>query len=141
MKLKNKKTQIYLMIILIVAILIGIGYAILTSNLNILGNTTINKNTWDIHLENLSVTDGSVTATTPAAIDSNKTTVNFTVKLTQPGDYYEFTVDEVNAGTIDGMISSIVKTGLTESQAKYLDYTVNYSDGTAVSEKQLLAAN
>ena len=141
MKLKNKKTQVYLIIILVVAILIGIGYAILTSNLNILGNTTINKNTWDIHLENLSVTDGSVTATTPAAIDSNKTTVNFTVKLTQPGDYYEFTVDEVNAGTIDGMISSIVKTGLTESQAKYLDYTVNYSDGTAVSEKQLLAAN
>ena len=141
MKLKNKKTQIYLMIILIVAILIGIGYAILTSNLNILGNTTINKASWDIHLENLSVTDGSIAATTPAAIDSNNTTVNFTVKLTQPGDYYEFTVDEANDGTIDGMVSSIVKTGLTESQAKYLDYTVNYSDGTAVSEKQLLAAN
>ena len=141
MKLKQNKTQIYLILIFAVALLIGVGYAALSATLNINGQTTINKASWDVHMEDINVTSGSVTATTAPSLDSTNTTVNFSVKLTNPGDFYEFTVKEVNKGTIDAMVSTISKTGLTESQAKYLDYTVNYSDGTAVSEKQLLAAN
>ncbi len=139
--MRNNKKSIYLIIIFMIAIVIGVGYAYLSSNLNILGNTTINKASWDVHFENLRITDGSITATTPATIDANSTTVNFGVTLTNPGDYYEFTVDEVNKGTIDAMVSSLIKTGLTEEQAKYLDYSVTYDSGTIVSEKQLLAAN
>ena len=141
MKLKQNKTQIYLLLIFSLALLIGVGYAALSATLKINGQTTINKASWDVHMENINVTSGSVTATTAPSLDSTNTTVNFSVKLTNPGDFYEFTVKEVNKGTIDAMVSTISKTGLTESQAKYLDYTVNYSDGTAVSEKQLLAAN
>ena len=141
MKMKKNKTQVYLLLIFSLALLIGIGYAALSATLNINGQTTINKASWDIHMEDINVTSGSVTATTVPTLDTAKTTVNFSVKLTNPGDFYEFTVKEVNKGTIDAMVSTISKTGLTESQAKYLDYTVNYSDGTAVSEKQLLAAN
>ncbi len=48
---------------------------------------------------------------------------------------------EINRGTIDAMVSSLVNTGVTPEQQKYLTYTVNYSDGTIVAEKQLLAAN
>ncbi len=139
----NRKKEIHLYLVLIsgLVLFVGVGYAILTSNLNIFGTTTINKVSWDIHFDNLRVTDGSVTATNPAEIDANKTTVNFGVSLNTPGDFYEFSVDEVNKGTIDAMVSSIVKTGVTEEQAKYLDYTVMYSSGAIVSEKQLLAAD
>ena len=91
-------------------------------------------------MEDINVTSGSVEATVPT-LDDAKTTVNFSVKLTNPGDFYEFTVKEVNAGTIDAMISKISKTGLTTSKAKYLDYTVTYSDGTTLAEKQLLKSN
>ena len=141
MKLKQNKTQIYLLLIFSLALLIGVGYAALSATLKINGQTTINKASWDVHMENINVTSGSVTATTAPSLDSTNTTVNFSVKLTNPGDFYEFTVKEVNKGTIDAMVSTISKTGLTESQAKYLDYTVNYSDGVALAEKQLLKSN
>ena len=141
MKMKKNKTQVYLLLIFSLALLIGIGYAALSATLNINGQTTINKASWDVHMEDINVTSGSVTATTAPTLDASKTTVNFSVNLTNPGDFYEFTVKEVNKGTIDAMVSTISKTGLTESQAKYLDYTVNYSDGTALAEKQLLKSN
>ena len=141
MKMKKNKTQVYLLLIFSLALLIGIGYAALSATLNINGQTTINKASWDIHMEDINVTSGSVTATTVPTLDTAKTTVNFSVKLTNPGDFYEFTVKEVNKGTIDAMVSTISKTGLTTTQAKYLDYTVTYSDGTALAEKQLLKSN
>ena len=141
MKLKQNKTQVYLLLIFSLALLIGVGYAALSATLNINGQTTINKASWDIHMEDINVTSGSVTATTVPTLDTAKTTVNFSVKLTNPGNFYEFTVKEVNKGTIDAMVSTISKTGLTATQAKYLDYIVTYSDGTALAEKQLLKSN
>ena len=141
MKLKQNKTQIYLLLIFAVALLIGVGYAALSATLKINGQTTINKASWDVHMEDINVTSGSVTATTAPTLDTAKTTVNFSVKLTNPGDFYEFTVKEVNKGTIDAMVSTISKTGFTAAQAKYLDYTVTYSDGVALAEKQLLKSN
>ena len=141
MKLKQNKTQVYLLLIFLLALLIGVGYAALSATLNINGQTTINKASWDIHMEDINVTSGSVTATTVPTLDTAKATVNFSVKLTNPGDFYEFTVKEVNKGTIDAMVSTISKTGLTTAQAKYLDYIVTYSDGTALAEKQLLKSN
>ena len=141
MKIKKNKTQIYLLLIFAVVLLIGVGYAALSATLKINGQTTINKASWDVHMEDINVTSGSVPATTAPSLDSTNTTVNFSVKLTNPGDFYEFTVKEVNKGTIDAMISTISKIGLTTTQAKYLDYTVTYSDGVALAEKQLLKSN
>ena len=89
-------------------------------------------------MENINVTSGSVTATTAPTLDTAKTTVNFSVKLTNPGDFYEFTVKEVNKGTIDAMVSTISKTGLTATQAKYLDYTVTYDSGLSLAQNQIL---
>ena len=85
-------------------------------------------------MKDISVTSGSVEATTIPSLNSTNTAINFTVKLTNPGDFYEFTVKEVNAGTIDGMISTISKTGLTTAQAKYLDYIVTYDSGLVVTD-------
>ena len=138
MKLKQNKTQVYLLLIFSLALLIGVGYAALSATLNINGQTTINKASWDVHMEDINVTSGSVTATTVPTLDTAKTTVNFSVKLTNPGDFYEFTVKEVNKGTIDAMVSTISKTGLTSAQAKYLDYTVTYDSGLALADNQLL---
>ena len=140
MKLKQNKTQVYLLLIFSLALLIGVGYAALSATLKINGQTTINKASWDVHMENINVTSGSVTATTVPTLDTAKTTVNFSVKLTNPGDFYEFTVKEVNKGTIDAMVSTISKTGLTATQAKYLDYTVTYDSGLSLAQNQILKA-
>ncbi|MBE6158192.1 MAG: hypothetical protein E7160_05340 [Firmicutes bacterium] len=125
MKKNGDKKQIYIALLFVVALAIGVGYAFLNSTLNITGNTTIKGNTWDVHFENFYTTSGSVTATS-AGIDTNKTAVNYTVTLQKPGDFYEFTVDAINKGTIDAMIGSVSNTGLTAEQQKYISYTVEY---------------
>ena len=119
---------------------ISIGYAAITTTLNINGNTTIEKASWDIHFENLVKTEGSVEATTEASIDTTKTIINYTINLLEPGDFYEFTVDIVNSGSIDAKISEVLKEGLTTDQEKYIDYIATYTDGTSLQEDDVLYA-
>ena len=139
---KKNKRKLNYMILIIMLLVISIGYAVLSTNLNIVGSGTINNPTWDIHWENVSVESGSVTAQTPT-IDTNKTTVNYEVTLTIPGDYFEFTVDAVNAGTIDGMIS-VVSNKLNGTEIttlpNYIEYIVTYDDGVAIAPNHLLAS-
>ena len=139
---KNKRKLNYLLVVILL-LLVSVGYAILSTNLNIVGAGTINNPTWDIHWENVVVKSGSVSASTPT-IDSNKTTVNYSVTFTIPGEYYEFTVDAVNAGTIDGMVS-VVSNKLNGTEIttlpNYLEYKVSYEDGVDIAPNHLLAAN
>ena len=136
-KEQSKKNTIILLILIL-----GLGYAALQSNLNINGLATMGNPTWNIHWENVQVADGSVEANTPV-IDTAKTTVTYSVVLNIPGEYYEFTVDAVNSGTIDGMIESITSklNGVTITNLPdYLEYSVSYSDGAQLAVNQLLAA-
>ena len=83
-----------------------------------------------------------MSASTPT-IDTAKTTVNYSVTLSIPGDFYEFTVDAVNAGTIDGMVSVISnKLNGTEitTLPSYLEYKVSYDDGVDIAPNHLLEA-
>ena len=138
---KNKRKLNY-MILIIMILVVSIGYAILSTNLNIVGSSQISAPTWDIHWENVSVKSGSVSAQTPT-IDTNKTTVNYSVTLTIPSEYYEFTVDAVNAGTIDGMIS-VISNKLNNVEIttlpSYLEYKVSYDDGVDIAPNHLLAS-
>ena len=139
MRKKNK----FFNFILIILILFGVsvGYAAINRTLNITGNSEVSKNTWDLHFENVRVTYGSVETDTSPIIDNNNLSVYFSFNLDLPGDFYEFTVDVLNKGTIDAMIDSISKTPeLTDFQKKYLNYTIEYENGEAISSKQLLAS-
>ena len=129
-----------LLIILVVGL--GLGYAYITSDLNINGTAQVNSANWDVHWANIQVTTGSVSASSPTI--SNQTTVNYSVILNTPGDYYEFTVDAVNGGTIDAMIDTISSklNGATiTTLPAYLKYNVAYSSGTPLEPNHLLAAN
>ena len=142
---KTKRRATYLLLLLILCI--SVGYAILQSNLTINGTAHMNNPTWDIHWNNVQVTNGSVTGsnvTSPATIDSAKTTVSYSIKLPKPGDFYEFNVDAVNEGTIDGMIdvisSKLNNVEITTLPA-YLNYSITYSDGTPIQANQELKAS
>ena len=135
----NKKYYIILIILLLLGV--TFGYAVLNSTLNINGKSTIQKNTWDVHFENVQITTGSVEATKVPAIE-NSTTVDFEAQLNLPGDFYEFTVDVVNDGSIDAMIDSVTKTpDLTTEQQKYLNYKIEYQNGESINTKQLVSKN
>ena len=137
--MKIDKDNIKIILILLVVCL-GIGYSYLNTELNINGTANINSANWSVYWNNVQVESGSVTAPTPT-IDSDKTTVSYTVTLEKPGDYYEFTVDAVNAGTIDAMIETI-NTDLNgvamQIIPEYLDYSVTYADNIPLEYNQEL---
>ena len=144
-KLRKKNRGLLLVLLLLI---VTVGFAALSTNLNINGNSKIFNSTWDIHFNNIRVTPGSVAIGTgdyAAKVDENdNTNVNFTITLDKPGDYYEFLVDVVNAGSIDGTIESITSTlkinndepfVITKNPSnlpKYILYDVTYSDDTEI---------
>ena len=146
MKNNKKKTIIFVTLLIVVACLI-IGYALLSTTLNILGNTTVSGNTWNIHWANIQVTPGSTTGNTKEATLTNPTKVEFNINLNEPGDFYEFTVDAVNVGTIDGMID-VISTNVYQSNGttpttlpSAITYYITYDDDTPLQRYELLPAH
>ena len=138
-KIRRKVNKPLLYFVFFVFASVTVGYAALSTTLSITGKGTLSKNSWDIHFENLVIVDnGASVVTTAPTIDSTKTKVSFNITLSKPGDTYEFTVDAVNKGTIDAMLSGFSTTSLTADQQKYLTYTVTYGDGATISTKDYL---
>lgn len=138
-KIRRKVNKPLLYFVFFVFASVTVGYAALSTTLSITGKGTLSKNSWDIHFENLVIVDnGASVVTTAPTIDSTKTKVSFNITLSKPGDTYEFTVDAVNKGTIDAMLSGFSATSLTTDKQKYLTYTVTYSDGATISTKDYL---
>ena len=136
--LQDRKTLYLVLAIVMVSVFtLSIAYAAMSTVLEIHGNSEVVASSWDIHLENVKVKNGSVSANTPSV--SGTSSVGFDIELNTPGEYYEFTVDVVNDGSIDAMIESVVKTPeLTSEQAKYIKYEITYENGESISTKQTL---
>ena len=142
----KKKTIIFVTLLIVIACLI-IGYALLSTTLNILGDTSVKGNSWDIHWENIQVTEGSTTENTKEAIITSQTQVEFSISLDKPGDFYEFTVEAVNDGTIDGMID-VISTNVYQSNGttpttlpSAITYSITYDDDTPLERYQMLSAD
>ena len=135
---KDRKTLYLILCIAVVSVFtLSIAYAAMSAVLEIHGNSEVVASSWDIHLDNVKVKSGSVSANTPQI--SGTSSLGFDVELNTPGEFYEFTVDVVNEGSIDAMIDSVVKTpNLTEEQAKYIKYEITYENGESISTKQTL---
>ena len=143
--MKKNKKQIVLVVIALIIASLAFGYAYLTTTLSINGITDIDRNSWDVYFDNVQVTDGSVSGAQviEAPTITSDTEVEFHVNLKKPGDFYEFTIDAKNDGTIDAMINSVSKklnnVEVTTLPA-YLNYTVTYEDDIEIQDKHLLAA-
>ena len=137
----NRKILYMLLAIALISIsTLTIVYAALSVTLNITGTADISAASWDVHLDNVKLNSKSVTATAPTI--TNGTTATFSTSLTTPGDFYEFTIDVVNNGSIDAMIDGVTKTPtLTTAQAKYLNYIIEYQNGESINTKQLVSKN
>ena len=139
---KNKKVKLLLLILLIITV----GYALLSTTLKINGYANIKANTWDIYWDenSISMVEGSVTGT--PTVDETKQNLLYSINLKQPGDYYEFTIDAVNNGTIDGMISINDFTPVVKDENKqtinlpsYLKYELTYADGNQIEKNHKLS--
>ena len=152
---KELRKQNIMIAIIALLLVVTIGYATLQANLTINGTSKINNSTWNVHFNNPTVATGSVAidtstyANAKAATKDNATTVSYNVLLTNPGDYYEFTVPVQNEGTIDAMIDEIISTiqigtgtvttiNSSSDLPTWLNYSVTYSDGVAIAPKHEL---
>ena len=156
--MKNKKrNRIFLLLILLLGI--GVGFAALATTLKINGSAAITKNTWNVYWDNIHNESGVTPTTETTIVDEStsvkKNIVNFSINFEAPGDYYEFTVDAVNAGTLDAMIigieSKINDDAIITTQngslvvtnpspvPNYIKYEISYADGSAIELNHLLA--
>ncbi len=141
---KNKRKYLYMFLVLLLFSLM-IGYAFLTTNLSINGISNVVHSSWDIHFENIVIQPNSVSLLDgdSAAHLTSTTSVSYTVTLSKPGDFYDFTVDVKNDGTIDAMIESVSsKMNGVEivSLPAYLEYSVTYGRNAPIEAHQLLSA-
>ena len=139
---KKRRIQLY-RILFFILMCIGVGYAALTTDLSINGVANVTHSSWDIHFDNLVVNQNSTATVDQAATIDSDTAVSYEITMSQPGDFYEFTVDVVNDGTLDGMIESVSsKLNNTEitTLPSYLEYSVTYSDKVQIEPNQLLEA-
>ena len=126
MKKSLNTSTVSILLLSIAFVIMSVGFAAYTQNLNINGTVTAKKAEWKVQFQDNSYaeTDKSVKASAKALSGTS-----FTYEVTlNPGEFYESTVNVENAGTIAATLSSITLSQLDEKQAKYLKYTVSYND-------------
>ena len=140
----NRKRKNTFKIFFLTLVGMTLGFASINTTLQLIGTLNISRTTWDIHFQNPTKI-GGVTATKEVQLKQNdNTTVEYQIKLTNPGDYYEFTVEAVNNGTIDAMVTGIsnkIYENNVEVNPTYLESTITYSDGTSIDNNHFLASN
>ena len=109
----HRQRSIVLGVLGSIMLLMVIGYAAFSSQLNINGTSNISSN-WDIRITNIesSLYGGATNATEPTYDNENGLTASFSTNLVSPGDYAEYTITVRNNGDIDATLTSIdVNTG------------------------------
>ena len=128
----NKKVKRYLSVLAFIMLLLGVtmGYSVLSQSLNISSTSLINAATFNVHFANIQVSTGSVNAVAnPTTTGLNKTEMTFDVNLDEPGDYYEFTFDVENSGSVDAKLSEVPSlTGISSAQDVFINYTITHND-------------
>ena len=130
-------------ILLILLLGITLGYALISTTLKMTGTTGIAKHSWNVYWDNAVVNPNCSTPTVNPTIGQNSgeptnTKVTWTATLTFPGDYYEFTVDAVNNGDIDAMVSSVDPV-IIPALPDYIKYEITYDDGSTPAQYDKLA--
>lgn len=146
--MRSRKRDNLKLILVFLLLSVSLGYAFIKTDLTINGTSKINATNWNVYFDNVQITAGSVTLSEGDSIPTiNSTTltdITYVITLKEPGDFYEFTVDVVNDGTLDAMIGTITNklnnVDIT-TLPTYMNYSVTYSDGGTIQQNHLLAAS
>ena len=139
MENRKKKERIVLVLLIVAVLLMTIGFALYTQQLNINGTVTVKGSPWSVHFVSNSITEsqGSVQATSSSVSTTN---FQFTVTLQKPGDFYEGTVNVINDGSMPAVLTTVTM-GLSATDANsqsvsssdlanYFSYSITYNNGT-----------
>ena len=149
MKRKTRKKENLTTVFLVILLALSIGYAYVSTQMNIKTKIGLDGNKWDVHFENIVIARDSVEAEEPPTSNNLTTTeIPYEVNLVKLGDFYEFDVDIVNSGSLDAMVDLATTkvyeiNGNVETEIqlpKYLSVSVTYKNGEQVLKKHLLAS-
>ena len=125
------QTKVKVIIVMIIMIVfMAVGYALLSTNLNINGSTAVTSN-WQVEFSDIrtvSLKGGATNKVTPTV---SKTTANFEVDLVQPGDEITYEIDITNYGDIEAEVKGATYTS-TGSDAIYIRFE-GIRKGTRIS--------
>lgn len=113
--MKKNKSKLIIVLVLFLVVGTSIGYAALSTTLNISGTANVAKTGWDVHFADIydDTTNSTVTPTKSATIASANS-ISFSVNFAKPGDRYVFYVDVVNAGTLSAKINKVSINGVSK---------------------------
>ena len=143
-KNKQKKKKLILLSLLLI---VAVGYAAISTTLNINGFTSFKGKKWKIYWDDLNETEGSVEGSANIT-GEKKTSIVVNAEFETLGDYYEFTVDMVNDGDFNAEIDTITtnfyevenETDTTIEKPDYINYSYTYDGGTQIKSGDFLAA-
>lgn len=133
--MKKTKRNYAIIILLIILLAIGVGYAAFSATL-IIDGTATGTGTWDVHFETVSLkTTGGATDTThgTATINATGDTITANINLAYPGDAVMLETVVKNAGNTSAKLTEFTIVGDDE------DLTITKS-GAALSNGEKLAA-
>lgn len=97
------------------------------------GNTVIETpKELTIIFENVLLNNGSADKSIPKIKNGNS--LEFNIILPKPNDYYSYTVDITNKGTVNAVVDHFITSVQSETEAKYISYLLTYSDGTPIKK-------
>lgn len=155
---KQRETRIVAVLALLIAVVgISIGFAAMSTTLQIQGTAEMNPSKWKIELANLSspqLTGAASVEVAPTINNNGSTLSDFKIVLTKPGDKVVYTFDVRNTGDIDAVLATYTKatrltcvgTGATATSdedmvCENIVYTLVYTTGgTTVMENNPLDA-
>lgn len=128
MEKKISYSGVVITVLALAVLVMSVGFAAFSQNLQLNGTAQVSTSKWNVYLDDSTYekTEGSVEPTEAPVI--NETSMTYSVNLTKPGDFYEFTIHVKNDGTFDANLTGITMSSIAEHQ-NYLKYTVTY-DGT-----------
>ena len=138
----NAFRPIYFIAFIVMLIVLTMAYASLAVNLGIKvnGAKKVDALNWNIQFENIQKDEDSVTAIKEAEIDESKTGIEYEIALNTLGDFYSFSVDIANTGTMDAKIYDIIEKTITDEQRNYIEYYVRYTNGDEIKKDDTLDA-
>ena len=133
---KTIKKQNIILVLFLILFGLTVGYALLSQNITLNGSTTIPNSSWSIHFVPTTYQEatGSVVGTVSYADNNTKLTFNDTLSI--PGDFYEFTIDIINDGGVDGMLDIVPALSIVDNKG-----TDDTSDDTAYTSTDLITSS
>ena len=161
---KSSTSEIVLIVLMVLVLSISIGYALLSTSLNINGQSRVKDAKWDIGDITIECPEGEVCTINPddptnvppdestckptdptdcdngtgAVIWLDGDTVYFKHILTQPGDTFTFYASIKNKGNIKAKVSNVIKNELNTTARRFLNYTVTDANGNAINAGRAL---